>query len=211
MRTSTGCQEGVINLPSEFSQWTLHLLGRRAQCWEDSRTPLRLGSSCVRPPRSCSQGRVGKRARTTGPQACDRWPDGQGWDSTDLDQRQSSFQWLPQGVRHAHWCLSLDQPQRRFQEDSLLGLCLPDAMHALFPAWLSAGTWAVRSITSAVRSAAQKSCCPRSILLFFSIFGLFVFLGLLLQHMEVPRLGTELELQLLAYPTATAMPDLSRI
>ena len=29
--------------------------------------------------------------------------------------------------------------------------------------------------------------------------------------MEVPRLGVELELQLLAYTTATAMPDLSHI
>ena len=29
------------------------------------------------------------------------------------------------------------------------------------------------------------------------------------QHMEVPRLGVESELQLLAYATATAMPDLS--
>ena len=29
--------------------------------------------------------------------------------------------------------------------------------------------------------------------------------------MEVPRLGVELELQLLAYITATAMPDLSPI
>ena len=40
-------------------------------------------------------------------------------------------------------------------------------------------------------------------------FFFFVFLGLHLQHMEVPRLGVELELQLLAYITAT--PDLSRI
>ena len=38
----------------------------------------------------------------------------------------------------------------------------------------------------------------------------FFFLGLRLTHMEVPRLGVELELQLLAYATATAMPDLSR-
>ena len=30
-------------------------------------------------------------------------------------------------------------------------------------------------------------------------------------HMEVPRLGVQLELQLLAYTTATAMPALSRI
>ena len=33
----------------------------------------------------------------------------------------------------------------------------------------------------------------------------FVFLGPHLQHMEVPGLGVELELQLLAYPPATAM------
>ena len=39
----------------------------------------------------------------------------------------------------------------------------------------------------------------------------FVFLGLHLQRMEVPRLGVELELQLPAYPTATATPDLSHI
>ena len=39
----------------------------------------------------------------------------------------------------------------------------------------------------------------------------FVFLGLYLQHMEFSRLGVELELQLLAYATAIAMPDLSRV
>ena len=37
------------------------------------------------------------------------------------------------------------------------------------------------------------------------------FLGLYLRHMEVPRLGVELELQLLAYITATATPDLSHV
>ena len=36
-----------------------------------------------------------------------------------------------------------------------------------------------------------------------------LFLGLHLQHMEIPRLGVESELQLLAY--ATAAPDLSGI
>ena len=35
----------------------------------------------------------------------------------------------------------------------------------------------------------------------------FVLLGPHLQLMEVPRLGVELELQLAAYDTATAMPD----
>ena len=40
-------------------------------------------------------------------------------------------------------------------------------------------------------------------------FFLFVFLGLYPRHMEVPRLGVELELQLLAY--TTAKPDLSLV
>ena len=40
---------------------------------------------------------------------------------------------------------------------------------------------------------------------------LCVFLGPDPLHMEVPRLGVELELQLLAYTTATAAPDLSQI
>jgi len=46
-----------------------------------------------------------------------------------------------------------------------------------------------------------------------SIFNFFssVILGLRPQHMEVPRLGVELELQLPAYTTATATQDLSCI
>ena len=40
---------------------------------------------------------------------------------------------------------------------------------------------------------------------------LLCFLGPHLRHMEVPRLGVELELQLLAYTTATATQDLSHI
>ena len=35
----------------------------------------------------------------------------------------------------------------------------------------------------------------------------FIFLGLYLWRMEVPRLGVELELQLLAYTTVTAMGE----
>ena len=42
-------------------------------------------------------------------------------------------------------------------------------------------------------------------------FFFFNFLGPHLWYMEVPRLGAELELQLLAYTTATAAPDLSYI
>ena len=39
----------------------------------------------------------------------------------------------------------------------------------------------------------------------------FVFLGLHLQHMEVPQLGVELELWLLAYTTVTATRDPSHV
>ena len=58
-------------------------------------------------------------------------------------------------------------------------------------------------------SAKRKSSCFPP--LFFFLFPFFVFLGPHLQHMEVPRLGVELELQLLAYTTATAKPDPSHI
>ena len=40
-------------------------------------------------------------------------------------------------------------------------------------------------------------------------FIFFFFLGPHLQHMELPGLGVESELQLLAFATATAMPDRS--
>ena len=46
------------------------------------------------------------------------------------------------------------------------------------------------------------SSCLSTIFFFF-----FVSLGLHLQHMEIPRLGVKLELELPAYSTATAMPD----
>ena len=39
----------------------------------------------------------------------------------------------------------------------------------------------------------------------------FFFLGLHLRHIEIPRLGVKLELQLLASTTATAMPDPSSV
>ena len=40
---------------------------------------------------------------------------------------------------------------------------------------------------------------------------IFFFLGLHSLHMEVPRLGVQLKLQLLAYTTAMATPDPSSI
>ena len=44
-----------------------------------------------------------------------------------------------------------------------------------------------------------------------NVFIYLVFLGPHLWHMEVPRLGAESELQLLAYTTATEMPDPSHV
>ena len=44
----------------------------------------------------------------------------------------------------------------------------------------------------------------------FFIF-IFCFLGSHSRHMEVPRLGVQSELQLPAYPRATATPDLNHI
>ena len=41
--------------------------------------------------------------------------------------------------------------------------------------------------------------------------GFFFFSELHLQHMEIPKLGVELELQLLATATATVMQDPSRV
>ena len=49
---------------------------------------------------------------------------------------------------------------------------------------------------------------------FFKFFCLFIYFGFLGPHpwhMEVPMLGVELELQLLAYTTVTAMQDPSHI
>ena len=57
---------------------------------------------------------------------------------------------------------------------------------------------------------AHSSLGPLHSLLFIFIFILFVcFLGPHLWHMEVPRVGIRLELQLLAYATVTATWDLS--
>ena len=53
--------------------------------------------------------------------------------------------------------------------------------------------------------------CRFLIIILPDFFFLFCFLGQQVQHMEVPRRGVELELQLPAYTTATAMPDSSCI
>jgi len=54
-------------------------------------------------------------------------------------------------------------------------------------------------------------CVSRGFLFCFFFFLPFVFLGLYPWHIEVPRLGVKLKLQLLTYTTATAMWSLSYI
>ena len=49
------------------------------------------------------------------------------------------------------------------------------------------------------------------IYVFIYLFIYFCFSGLHLRHIEVPRLGVKSELQLQAYTTATATPDLSHV
>ena len=49
------------------------------------------------------------------------------------------------------------------------------------------------------------------ILFYFILFYFILFLGLWVQHVEVLRLGVELELQLPVHTTATTVPDPNRI
>ena len=69
--------------------------------------------------------------------------------------------------------------------------------------------WGKAGKTTLLRTFALKrsSRGARGLLVF--IFLSFIFLGPYPRHMEVPRLGAEAGLQLSAYTTATAMPDLS--
>ena len=79
--------------------------------------------------------------------------------------------------------------------------------------------FSIYSIMSSAYSDNFTSSLPICflLLLFWFCFYLFflcvsfVFLGLHPWHMEIPRLGVLWELQLLAYTTATAVPDLSCI
>ena len=71
-------------------------------------------------------------------------------------------------------------------------------------------SWSFSLFRTIITTATNACClCLGSIPPFFVVF--FFFLRLNLWHMEVSRLGVELELQLLAYTTATAAQDPSRI
>ena len=56
----------------------------------------------------------------------------------------------------------------------------------------------------------MNSQASKPLVEYFIIIIIILFLGWHVRHMEVPRLGVQLELQLLVYTTATATQDLSR-
>ena len=76
------------------------------------------------------------------------------------------------------------------------------------PDW---GLWKILQTPPASRHPRVPLLTSRLIYLTSSFFVVVVFLRSHLWHMEVPRLEVELELQLLAYTTATATRDLSHI
>ena len=67
-------------------------------------------------------------------------------------------------------------------------------------------------IVSVTSNYAYSILCARSYFKHFCVYYLHIhFLGPYLQHMEVPRIGVELEVQLLAYTKATAAQDPSSV
>ena len=83
----------------------------------------------------------------------------------------------------------------------------------LTPRWILNPLSKARDQTCVLMDASQiHFCCATMGTPVCSAFVLFfTFLGLYPRHVEVPSLGVESELQLLAYTTAAAMRDLSRI
>ena len=64
--------------------------------------------------------------------------------------------------------------------------------------------WKFRMVVNVVVQSRRKLGGYCNLHLSFLPFFFFFFLGPCMQHMEIPRLGVELDLQLLAYTTATA-------
>ena len=80
--------------------------------------------------------------------------------------------------------------------------------HYKVDTWGHLRGWLPRDIfLSVVKEPFRETTGSFSLIFFFFLF----FLEPHPQHMKVPRLGDELELQPLAYTTATAMPDPSLV
>ena len=98
-----------------------------------------------------------------------------------------------------HWrcCLLNPSKPRCSQPFCLVGVICP------FYTW---GNWGKEQVRKAKVTHTQRAKIKDQVFLSF-----LVFLGPHSWHREVPRLGVESELQLLAYSTATATWDLSHI
>ena len=89
-------------------------------------------------------------------------------------------------------------------------LCPGDAMEALTREALRGPLGAFLSLPGQ-NGGSISNQMPKVSSFFFFFFWSFVFWGLHLQHMEVPRLGVDSERQLLTYTTVPATWDLSHI
>ena len=69
----------------------------------------------------------------------------------------------------------------------------------------------IKDTSAKLRKSVDQAFIGERNILFIYLFLSFVFLGPHLRHMEVPRLGVESELQLLAYTTARSEPSLQPI
>ena len=85
-------------------------------------------------------------------------------------------------------------------------MILPCCNHLRIRLKLEERTKVLNKGTELLITSFKPSLSHFSILSFF-----FCFSGLYLQHMEVPSLGVEWELQLLVYTTAAATPDPSHV
>ena len=116
---------------------------------------------------------------------------------------------------------SFPESNRNWVIDNLVGIMMISNSRAnidlyvfpIFNIWIYSYFKISSSIISSFRNTKLSIifhiCLANFSRICFSFF--FLFLGPHMQHMEVPRLGVECELQLPAYTTATAMPDLSSI
>ena len=105
----------------------------------------------------------------------------------------------------------------------MVAIAKPEGLYVAFAESLSSLLFSLLLSYSFI-FAGRKKLWKGIVWFFFLFFFLFVFfflhfffffffwiLGPHLRHMEVPRLGVELELSLPAYTTATAKPDLSPV
>ena len=105
-----------------------------------------------------------------------------------------------------------DNAERSFQLENSAGVGWgfhQDCTTAFFLPLHTSAFFTFLPFMSAIPKGSSPCPCP-SLFFFFSSPSSFLFRAVLMENMEVPRSGVESELQLWAYTTAIAVPDLSR-